>query len=134
MVYEALPLEPELYAIRTTQYSGDVRALGFHVDRVERLAAGHEEAVALGPTEADVAADLRQQDLADAGAVRREDVDAVVPVARPAGARPHVSIRVGADTVGQARLAVQLHRDELAAARQPLLVHHVPDLDVLRGV
>ena len=84
--------------------SGDVRTLRFDVDGVQRLAAGHEQAVALGAAEADVAADLRQQDLADARAVRGEDVDAVVAVADPAGAGPDVAVDVGADAVGEAGL------------------------------
>jgi len=36
-------------------------ALRGRVDGVQRLAAGHEEPIALGPAEADVAADLRQR-------------------------------------------------------------------------
>ena len=45
-----------------------------------------------------------QQDLADARAVRGEDVHAVVAVADPAGARPDVAVDVGPDAVGEARL------------------------------
>src|SRR5262245_65455451 len=41
------------------------RALGLGVDGVERLAGGHEKSVALGPAEADVAADLGKPDAAD---------------------------------------------------------------------
>ena len=80
------------------------------------MAAGHEEAVALRAAEADVAADLGQTDLADAFAVGRENVDAVVAVADPAGAGPDVAVDVGANAVGQAHfvMAIELHRDELA--------------------
>jgi hypothetical protein len=41
------------------------------IDRVERLARGHEQPVALWAAEADVAADLRQTDAADQLALRR---------------------------------------------------------------
>src|SRR5437870_3183424 len=53
----------------------DVSAARVHVDRIERLAAGHEQAVALGAAETYVGADLGQQDHADALAARREDVN-----------------------------------------------------------
>ena len=93
-----------------------MRALGLHVDRVKRLAAGHEQAVALGAAEADVGADFRQHDLADAVAVRREDMDAVVAVADPAGAGPDIAVDVAADAVGEAGAdAVERHVGEAAA-------------------
>src|SRR5258708_24566694 len=63
--------------------SRDVRASGFHVDRVERLGGGHEQAIALRPAKADVGADLGQQDHADALALRIEDVHAVVSRSHP---------------------------------------------------
>src|SRR4029453_9325631 len=66
---------------------GDVRPLRLDVHRIERLARGHEEPVALRPSEADVRADLGELDLPDALAVRREDVDAVVAGARPSRGR-----------------------------------------------
>src|SRR5260370_22223622 len=42
--------------------SRDVGALGLHIDGIERLAGAHEQAVALGPAQADLGAPLRQQD------------------------------------------------------------------------
>ena len=72
------------------------------IDGVERLAGGHEEAVALGPAEADVGADLRQQDQTDPDAVGGEDVDAVVALSDPAGGRVDVPLSVAADAVGHA--------------------------------
>src|SRR5262249_44641801 len=45
--------------------SGNVRPLRLHVDGVERLAGGHEQPIALGAAEADIAANLRQEDQAD---------------------------------------------------------------------
>ena len=58
-------------------------ALRLHIDGIERLAGAHKEAVALGAAEADVGADLRQQDHADALAFGGENMDAVVAGARP---------------------------------------------------
>src|SRR5215471_4618821 len=45
-------------------------ALGSDVDRVQRLAAGHEQPVALRPTEAHVAAHFGQADATDQLALR----------------------------------------------------------------
>src|SRR5947199_6502291 len=59
------------------------RPLRLHVHRIQGLAAGHEQAIALRAAEADVAANLRQENEADASAVRGENVDAVVAVAYP---------------------------------------------------
>src|SRR6476620_11667200 len=98
-------------SLRAADTSRDVRADRFHVDRVERLAGRHEQAISSGPAEADVGADLRQQDHPDPLTRRREDVHSVVARSNPAGARPDVAVGVGADAVRHARaLAVQLHR------------------------
>src|SRR5690606_15186119 len=56
----------------------------------------------------------------------------VVAIADPARARPDVAVDVAADAVGDARLAVELHRGELAPVRELLPVDDVPHLDVLR--
>ena len=68
--------------------SGYVGAGGFYVDGVEGLAGGHEEAVAFGAAEDDVAADFGKADLADLVACGVDDVDAVIAVADPAGSLP----------------------------------------------
>src|SRR5262245_54208143 len=111
--------------------SCDVRAARLHIDRVERLAAGHEESVALAPAEAYVGADLGQADLTDANAVGRKDVHAVIAVADPAGARPDIAVLVAADAVREARLAVELHARESARVLQLVAVHVVGPDDVL---
>src|ERR1700730_18633981 len=87
---------------------GQRAAAGFDVDGVERLAAGHEEAVALRAAEGDVRDDLRHLDVADARAVGVEDVHAVVALADPAHAGPDIAVLVAADAVGEAALAVVL--------------------------
>src|SRR5216683_1746934 len=83
------------------------RALGVHIDGVERLARRHEQAVPLGTAEADVAADLRQPDATDQLAFRRPHRDPAV-ADRTAGVarRPEIAIDVGAHPVGPAFDAV----------------------------
>src|SRR5437588_536982 len=82
--------------------SRDMGALCLHVHRVERLAGAHEKTVALGPAKADIGAHFRQQDHADALTAWREDVDAVVACANPAGAYPDIAVFIGANSVGLA--------------------------------
>ncbi len=45
--------------------SGDVCTNGVRVDGIYTLACGHEEAVALATTKADIGADFREVDLAN---------------------------------------------------------------------
>src|SRR5262245_5820899 len=133
--------------------SSHPRPLCLDVHRVQRLAAGHEQAIAFRAAEADVAANLRQQDQADAGAVRGEDMNPVIAVAHPAGADPEIAVGVAADAVGKAGTystqlvatdtgapddlagdSLKLHRGELAALAEPLaVVGYVVDHDVPRG-
>src|SRR5690606_31036059 len=82
------------------------------VDGVERLAGRHEQSIAFAAPEADVRADLRQSDLADACAVGRKDVHAIVTIADPTGARPHIAILIAPDAVGETSLPVPFHADE----------------------
>src|SRR5262245_23965417 len=82
--------------------SRDVRALRFHVYRIERLAGAHEESVAFGPAKADIGAHLRQENHANSLAGGREDMYAVVSGADPTRADPDITVDVGADTVGLA--------------------------------
>src|SRR5664279_442029 len=60
------------------QPSAIMRALGLDIDRVQRLARRHEQAVALLAAEAEIGAGLGQADLADARAVGCEDLDAII--------------------------------------------------------
>ncbi len=78
------------------------------VDRVERLARGHEEAVALRAAEADVAAHLRQADAPDQLAVGIPDRDAVV-ADRPAGVARAPEVAVARRT-GHHRASTSRHR------------------------
>ena len=122
-----------------------MRALRLDVHGVERLAGGHEQAVAFLTAETDVGADFRQQDHPDALAFGRKNVHAVVAVARPARRGPEVAIDVAADAVGAAIAAHRPladfcfdlsfrhgHVSEPAAVLQFPPVHDLERLDVPR--
>src|SRR5450631_1786587 len=74
-------------------------ALRGGVHGVERLARGHEQAVALGAAEADVAAHLGQADPADELAVRRPYRHAVIADVAACIARgPDIAVDIAAHT------------------------------------
>src|SRR5215218_3137830 len=109
-----------------------MRAPRLHGHHVKRLARRHEELVPPCAAEADVGADLRQADLANALAVGREDVDAVVAVAHPAGADPDVALLVAADAVAEAAFPAEVHVAEGARVAEAGAVHVVAPDDILR--
>src|SRR5437879_6358639 len=82
-------------------------ALRGRVHRVERLARGHEQAVALGTAEADVAAHFRRADAAEQLAARRPHRHTVIAdgAAGIAGG-PDVAVDITAYAVGSALHAV----------------------------
>src|ERR1051326_3183362 len=80
--------------------SREVCTLRFDVDRVQRLARGHEQPVAARTAEADVGAGFRQANESEAGAVGREHLHA------GPRARPDVAVHVAANAVGRRPLAV----------------------------
>src|SRR6185503_1910230 len=82
-------------------YLADVRTAGFNEYGIEGLAATHEKTIALAATKADVGANFRKANLADAVATRREDVHSVVTVAHPACAGPDVAVLIAANPVGK---------------------------------
>src|SRR5215510_1060691 len=83
------------------------RALRCRVHGIERLACGHEQTVALGAAEADVAADFRQTDAADQFAVRRPDRNtAIADGAAGVAGCPEVAVDVAAQAIGAALHAV----------------------------
>src|SRR3954470_13778988 len=75
--------------------SCEMRSCSFDVDRVERLARGHEQPVAPRAAEADVGAGFRETHHPDAAAVGGDDLDA-----GPC-ARPDVTVDIAADAVGR---------------------------------
>src|SRR5688500_18815275 len=111
-----------MFAPNCTLRSGRRRALRRHVHRVERLARGHEEPVALRTTERDVAADFGKTDPAEQLAVGIPHGDAAVAetaTARVAVARhPEVPVDVAARSVGTALDSVDHEVGEALAVRQ----------------
>src|SRR5438876_12359458 len=82
-------------------------ALRGGIYRVERLARGHEQPVALGAAEADVAAHLGQADPADELAVRRPYRHAAIAdVAAGIARGPDIAVDVAAHAVRSALHAV----------------------------
>src|SRR5258708_7672834 len=102
------------------------RALRGGIHRVERLARGHEQAVALGAAEADVAAHLGQADAADQLAGRIPHRHAVIAdVAAGIARGPDIAIDVAAHAV---RPAVHAVDDEVA--EQLLIAELVVGADI----
>src|ERR1700722_20848292 len=93
-------------SLRDKRRSATWDALGLDIHGVDRLAGGHEQAVALAAAEAEVGAALGQQDPANQCAVRREHGDAVLSRAAREAA-PDIALGVAADAVGEARRAVE---------------------------
>src|SRR6478752_3706766 len=75
------------------------RALGVDVERIQRLARRHEQAVPLEAAEADIGGALRQRDAADRLAVRVEHHDAVEFGRAHAPAAPQVAVDVAAHAI-----------------------------------
>src|SRR6266436_2850106 len=97
---------------RHRAFSAAGRTLRFDVERIDRLARRHEEAVALDPAEADVGAALGQHDAADHLAVGGEYDNAVLGLAaRPPA--PQITLDIDPQAVGPARFGAA----ELASVR-----------------
>ena len=62
--------------------------MGVHVDRIERLAGGHEEAVSFHAAETEVRAGFGQMDFADRIAIGREDIHTIEAFSGPAVGAP----------------------------------------------
>src|SRR5688572_8432656 len=97
------------------------------IDRIQRLAGGHEQTVSAWPTKADIRADFRQADHANAIAIRRKHLHA------GSCAGPDVPVGITSHTVGGRRRArtrnVELH--EASAVEKPRAID-IPYLDVAR--
>src|SRR5205085_5601760 len=99
--------------------------------RVERLASRHEQPIALGSAEADVAADLREPDAPDqlAGGIPDRHpaiADGATGVARA----PEVALDIGAHAVGPALHAVDHEVAEELAARELVVAADVEHVHV----
>src|SRR5438105_12474736 len=82
--------------------SAAARALRVHIQRVKAVARRHEKPVAMTPAEAHVRATLRQCNMADRLALRREDAHAVEFVGAHAPTAPQVPVDVDAKTIRRA--------------------------------
>ena len=72
------------------------------IQRVKRLATGHEEPVLFDAAKAQICTDFREVDAADQIAVGGKAMDPVdIVFAAPAGAGPEVAIHVHADSIGK---------------------------------
>src|SRR5262245_46139218 len=111
-------------ASRLLAWGGPLRG---GVQRVERLAGGHEEPVALGTAEAHVAADLRQTDAPDELALRRPDRHAAVTdVAAGVARAPDVAVDVAARAVRSTLHAIDHEVAEELSVRQLVVA---PDVE-----
>src|SRR5215207_4067610 len=72
----------------------DVRPARIDVHRVDGLTGGDHQPVALGATKDQVRGRLREADVADALAFRREDVHPVIAIANPTAGGPDVAVNV----------------------------------------
>lgn len=104
------------------------RAAYSHINRIQRLACGHEQAVAACAAEADVGADFGQADDADGIAVGGDDLHA------GPGAGPDVAVDVAAHAVGRGAIARGRVDEfgEYAAVAQVFAID-VPHTDVPAG-
>src|SRR5687768_15304024 len=93
-------------------------ALGRRVERVDRLAARHEQAVSIPADETQVGRALGHHDLTDLRAIGRIDVDPVPAVPAESGSAPDVAIDVSTDAVMKAGG----QRCELAPVGEPVSV------------
>src|ERR1700760_3338903 len=89
------------------RFRGDERTMGalparhalrIHIQRVERMRRGHEQAVALAAAEAQVGAALRQRDVADRLTLRRKPTHAV-ELGRHPPAAPEIAVDIAADAI-----------------------------------
>src|SRR4051812_8328088 len=92
--------------------------LRIHEDGIERLARRHEEPVALGTAEADVAAHLGQADAPEQLAFRRPDGHAVIADGPSCIAgNPEIAVDIGPDAVGAALYPIDHEIAEQLAIR-----------------
>src|SRR5690606_33541918 len=106
-----------------------MRAASLHVQRVQRLACRHEQAVPLHTAEAQVGTDLRQEDYTDSVSVWCENMHAVESLTAPSGTRPDIPVDVRAYAVGAAGLAVVVHARKPAAVAYRFPVDDIPAQD-----
>src|SRR5580698_3292894 len=109
-----------------------MRALGFDIDCIERLARRHEQAVTLLAAEAEIGTALRQTNLADPLAVIRcKDLHAVIAFPDPAGADPDIALGIDPQAIRKTGSTVQFHVDQRTRVCELAAVEIVLPDDVL---
>src|SRR6516225_4346467 len=78
------------------------RAVRVHIERIERMARGHEQAVASGTAEAEICAAFGQRDEGDRLAGGIENLDPVLLGVAHAPAAPEIAVDIAAEAVGRA--------------------------------
>src|SRR5215471_2902326 len=107
------------------------RTLRTDVERIERVACRHEQAVALDAAKADVGAALRKRNRADPLAFRIEHHDAVEPFAGTPAA-PQIAVGIATETVR--RLGGLAGHERLAVGELGAVVDDVIDPDQARHI
>src|SRR5713226_3416648 len=102
------------------------RALRVDVERIERLAGRHEEAVPLAGAEAEIGAALGQGDAADRRPGGREDHHPVEALLAHAPAGPEIAVDIAAEAVGGARTGID---EDAALGELPAVGDDVVDAD-----
>src|SRR5215472_15311874 len=111
--------------------SSRCRTLGPDIDRVERLARRHEEAVALGPAKAQVGGGLGKADAADQLALRGpHGHSAVTQIAAAIARHPEIAIDVAARSVRPAFDPVDHEIGEGLLVRELVVRSDVEDVHV----
>src|SRR5207302_5988470 len=114
----------------TDKKSPALHALRIHVERIDRVARRHEQAVALWPTETKIGRTLGQRDEADRLPGWIEHLHAVLLRIAHAPAAPQIAVDVEAEAV---RRAARLGGDEHALVRElGAVVGDVIDQDFAR--
>src|SRR5258705_6949278 len=107
------------------------RSLGGDIERVQRLAGRHEQPIALGSAEGDVAAHLGQADATDELTFRRPHRHpAVAQIAAAIARDPEIAVHVTAGAVGSALDAVNHTVTEEPAVGDLVVAAHVEYMDV----
>lgn len=110
-------------------------AFCININGIEGLACSHEQAIAFGATKADIRADFWKKNLADANAIGRKDMHAIVAFTHPTCAGPDVPLGIAADTIRKACdfLAIEFkgHRGELSCGTKFFAIKDVEHPDIL---
>ena len=103
---------------------------GLHVQRIQRLAAGHKQAVLFDAAEAQVRAGFRKANPSNQFTAGREAMHAVRPWPGPAHTGPQVAVAISSHAIGESGR----HIGENLASTQFPAVHYFENSDVPRCI